>query len=1732
MKVIKPKIECLFVALIVLMLVGSGVSAATAGLNVSVITQQDVTGATNMEVATPDLGPAQLKTLPSGGAVVQLGKLPQGGEPGDPMLPYSLVRLLVPPDADLTKVKAELSSGTWEELPGEYEIAPAPPAAHTAEDGPVISWGNKDKSIIINGRDSTIYGRNAYFPTEAVQLVSVGQFRQWKLVEFKVWMASYNPVKKTVRVLRNAVVTPSIPKLPANLAVGLSSSNPPVLPGAAEFASQLLLEVDNPQDLETFYGGLEGAPGLVPADYVIITTNTIVTNSTKLASFILDKQAQGYTVKTVTEAAAAADDTHYVSGASCDARADNIRSWLKNHYLGDGTEYVLLIGDPHPDTFSSTTSIPMKWTWPRSTKTSDRSAPSDMYFAELSNVWNLDGDGMYGEFVGDYGAGGCDKFCEVKIGRIPFYGTYTDLDSILQKSIDYRNASGDLSWRAKVLIPAAVSNWQPQDDSPYDGTDDYSWGDTFGDDWGEDVKSNASSAGFSTYTLYEKSGCYADGSAYPLTACNASLTKANVKAEWPNKYGFVTWWGHGNQTGAYRRTWNSDNYGGGADNWTQHPYETSDTAFFQSADCAVLDDSCPSFVVQVSCHNGYPEFSNNLGYSLLKQGAIGTISGTRVTWYAIGSWDTSLGASVGDNASYGYYMFDEMGVNNNDVGTALVNCKSSFGTGWASGASWMNMVEFSLYGDPALALVVTGSGPVVKWEQPPDETYDGIDIRCDRSDGINRILADDFECTMTGPIDEVVFWGSWQSDVRGEIKRIHLSIHSDDPRGPSGWSEPNELLWEGDFYAADFTETLYQNLEPEWFWDPTADDPPPIEGEHVEIWQYDISIDSNQFVQEGDPCNPIVYWLDIWVELEPNDYDPRFGWKTSSVHWNDDAVYWDDGMMEWQELRYPQEHQLYPDSIDLSFRIVTGEEEEPNNVKWLQEPDRSTNGMDIRVDRSDGVPRIMADDFECTTTGLITDVHLWGSWKYDEKGEITNIHLSIHSDDPVGSGGSDPDNEYSKPDILLWEKDFGPTEFVESLYYPYPDGMYEWWWDITNGILIPTGDQKIWKYDIDIDPAGAFRQQGDPCQPIIYWLDVYVETDTGYEFGWKTRQWPDHYKDDAVYSDVLPPDWQELRYPAIHEYQGDSIDMAFAITTEANEPNEPSKPLMPHTKWSQPPIEIEPTSAVPRYCGWDQKSYKSYQETYWTIVADDFRCIGSMPVTSIHWWGSYSGWEWPWAHGALPPLQPDAWWIGFWSNVPAGTPPHNLNFSYPGEVLHSVTIDANRVTFEEVGYDEYYHYYPNDICYQYNVDLEPNEVFWQYDYNDLTEDNIYWISIVALYQIDIYPEYPWGWKTRQWHWMDDAVTFQTTIEPNVGFVTDPCNVWPMMDPVWGESVDVSFELDTDPNYIKWEQLYTGIRHWLHYEDEESMFNMEIPEEETLVADDWQCLGETPITAISWWGSYIGYGYEACTYGPFMPLPVPPDRFELAIWTDVPAGADPCYTYSHPGEQIWTYEAREYDEVLVGYDKYPHGEPNEPVFRYSVRLPKDMWFMQPDVNSIFWLSVRAVYDFNQPNYLWGWTNHEHVFNDDAVQGYWDLGEWKWRELYDQTEASEDMSFILFTEPDCINKTATEYNNWVYWNKPACWCYQRQCRGDADGLKLGPFWVSGNDLTALRNCIGKLEPAMPPGCECCDFDHSKLGPFWVSGNDLAILRQYIGKLEALVPICDQPPIYTGPYNFWTN
>ncbi len=222
--------------------------------------------------------------------------------------------------------------------------------------------------------------------------------------------------------------------------------------------------------------------------------------------------------------------------------------------------------------------------------------------------------------------------------------------------------------------------------------------------------------------------------------------------------------------------------------------------------------------------------------------------------------------------------------------------------------------------------------------------------------------------------------------------------------------------------------------------------------------------------------------------------------------------------------------------------------------KWEQLPDMIPNGIDICVDSSDGTIRHIADDFECTSSGKITQITIWGSWKDDNVGSIKKIHLEIHPDDPVGTLGSDRSNLYSKPGPeVLWSKDFGPTQFSANFYHQV-SAPGEWWQDVARGELKAGGDTSIWQIDMHIDSNQAFQQTGSESQPVTYWLHVQLDTELG-RFGWKTRAWPEHFMDDAVWDTggQLPRSWRELQYQQPHPYSwlgNNSIDMAFKLVCE------------------------------------------------------------------------------------------------------------------------------------------------------------------------------------------------------------------------------------------------------------------------------------------------------------------------------------------------------------------------------------------------------------------------------------------------------------------------------------------------------------------------------------------------------------------------------------------------------
>ncbi len=224
-----------------------------------------------------------------------------------------------------------------------------------------------------------------------------------------------------------------------------------------------------------------------------------------------------------------------------------------------------------------------------------------------------------------------------------------------------------------------------------------------------------------------------------------------------------------------------------------------------------------------------------------------------------------------------------------------------------------------------------------------------------------------------------------------------------------------------------------------------------------------------------------------------------------------------------------------------------------SNVKWSQPPDLNDTGIDIRVCPDEITTpdpdqlRIVADDWECTKTSWLTDIHFWGSWNMDEypqQDPITNLHLSVHTDITADENP----NGWSKPGTEVWSIDLPPEAYSGTIAAIVPS---EHFWDPVTDYH--GGDTQVWRYDIDIPIELAFLQQGTPTKPIVYWLDIAATVnyppDPTLGFGWKTST--NHWNDAAVYWDNRQGDWMKLVYPPFVEmHAGEPIDMAFELTFE------------------------------------------------------------------------------------------------------------------------------------------------------------------------------------------------------------------------------------------------------------------------------------------------------------------------------------------------------------------------------------------------------------------------------------------------------------------------------------------------------------------------------------------------------------------------------------------------------
>lgn len=370
--------------------------------------------------------------------------------PGDPALPQRISFVAVPPDVDWKSLQLSIISMDTEKLPGLYKIKPVSPDAMRDGEVEIIYWGEgKD---IVDGKNMNVYGVDALFPSKGLESLKVSQMRKWKFIGVGFTPFQYNPVTGELILIKK--IRAKLDYLQTGEMPNTDLMNDTVMDAQAQ---KMFL---NYQESKNWYAGDNpGDSKNATDDYVIITSNAIVSNSTNLSAFITHKTNRGYSVRTVTET-----DFGVLTGQAPNHKAEKIRQWLIANYAALGIEYVLFIGDPTPyETLEG--DVPMKLCWPRYNESTYKESPTDVFFSDLTGNWDFDGDQIYGEFGDDYYyvTGGVDFTPEVYVGRIAvYYSDYSSMDNILQKIMDNENETS-IAWRENILLPMSFS------DVTYDG---------------------------------------------------------------------------------------------------------------------------------------------------------------------------------------------------------------------------------------------------------------------------------------------------------------------------------------------------------------------------------------------------------------------------------------------------------------------------------------------------------------------------------------------------------------------------------------------------------------------------------------------------------------------------------------------------------------------------------------------------------------------------------------------------------------------------------------------------------------------------------------------------------------------------------------------------------------------------------------------------------------------------------------------------------------------------------------------------------------------------------------------------------------------------------------------------------------------------------------------------------------------------------------------------------------
>ena len=333
------------------------------------------------------------------------------GNPGEPMMPWAAVSLMLPPGESATGIQMHTSG--FVEIQGSFLIQPQ-------QDISPISKGNNGKFL----KNEAVYSSSSTYP-----LVNTGNLNTSWLNGYAFALCTFTPMVyypslQKAGYYSEITITITTEKSAAS-AEALKNLSPSlkVLNRVQQFAQ-------NPDLINRYPQKKSAATGY----QVLIVTKQAFSSGFAPLTALYDSLGITWQIATVENISAA------MSGADTQ---EKIRNFIQQEYQQNGIEYAMLGGDveivPHRNFYCSVLSGGSYYT--------AFDIPSDLYYSGMDGNYDANNNGIYAE-VDDV----ADLLPDVSVGRLPF-STAQEQTNIIHKTIWYR-AHQKANEQARPLLAA------------------------------------------------------------------------------------------------------------------------------------------------------------------------------------------------------------------------------------------------------------------------------------------------------------------------------------------------------------------------------------------------------------------------------------------------------------------------------------------------------------------------------------------------------------------------------------------------------------------------------------------------------------------------------------------------------------------------------------------------------------------------------------------------------------------------------------------------------------------------------------------------------------------------------------------------------------------------------------------------------------------------------------------------------------------------------------------------------------------------------------------------------------------------------------------------------------------------------------------------------------------------------------------------------------------------------